>query len=193
MMERNLNWRKGRVFALITGGKMGFFSDRRKQKALAAEREHEALMKELSKLPCERAGGKHLYRDFPPYTVYDWNGSHEPSYIFLKEPYVCVYCGKRKDVELEKWTYREWSFDNFLDEYHNFQKRYDSITKPHGVVEDMVNDAIMLDREKLKCWDQIHGYSIPAKEIFEFKIDCKDINSDYRVMDPKEIKDETSD
>ena len=33
---------------------------------LEAEHAHEELMKELSKPICQRKGGKHLYRDFPP-------------------------------------------------------------------------------------------------------------------------------
>ena len=34
----------------------------------------------------------------------------------------------------------------------------------------MINDAIMVDRQKLKYWDQLHAPEPPAKEPFKLKI-----------------------
>ena len=52
---------------------------------LEAERVHEEFMKELSKPICQRKGGKHLYRDFPPFLTYAWNGPRDKSRIEIKE------------------------------------------------------------------------------------------------------------
>lgn len=145
---------------------MGLFNRKKKETEQACEN----IIEELSKLPCERKGGKHLYRDFPPYITYEWHGSFEQSYITLTEPYVCVYCGKRIDKPLEKRTLTGSTYEEFSNTCKEFKKQYKDIAKPVGVVEDMVEDAIMLDRKKLMFWDQIHAPTPPEKEPFEFKL-----------------------
>ena len=95
---------------------MGLFNRKKKETEQACE----SVIEELSKLPCERKGGKHLYRDFPPYITYEWHGSFEQSYITLTEPYVCVYCGKRIDKPLEKRTLTGGTYEEFSNTCKEF-------------------------------------------------------------------------
>lgn len=150
---------------------MGLFSRRREQKEQEQlAREHEALIEELSKPPCQQKGGHHLFRDFPPVTAYAWNGMDTASYIELRESYVCVFCGERVTKTLEKITYTHSSYDEFFKKYDEFKDKYKDIVKPMGIVEDMINDAIMVDRQKLMYWEQLHAPTPHKKEKFEFKV-----------------------
>lgn len=140
---------------------MGFFK-RRKEQAAAA-REHEELIKELSKPLCQQKGSKgHFYRDFPPYII--WNFDGDNPYIKIKEPYVCCYCHERVDKILQSYSWNHHvKWDQFDKALEQIKKEYKDIIKPIAVVEDMVNDAIMVDRQKLNIWDNLHT-AMPQKQ-----------------------------
>lgn len=136
-----------------------------KKKAEAqAERARAKMLEELSKPICQQKGGKHLWRDFPPYLTYHWAGKNEDSKIYIKEKYACCYCGEVETKTLESWSYTGWDRADFYKEVERFEKKYKDMLQPVAVVEDMVQDAIMLDRRKLQMWDSIH---LPKEEVPE--------------------------
>lgn len=141
------------------------FGRKKKQEQERAQA-HEELIKELLKPPCQRAGGSHKWRDFPAYIEYD-------SYsVTIYEPYVCIYCGQRKNVKLEQVS---WSGgvkrSERQKEIDRMEEQYKDLIKPNAIVEDMVNDAIMVDRETLKYWDQIHNIGEQKKETEEERLE----------------------
>ena len=121
-----------------------------------------------------------MWRDFPPYLIFSWNGMKESSTIYIKEPYVCTLCHKMELKDLEGRSYRDFTYEEFLEQVQYFKKMYKDILKPQAVVMDMVNDAIMVDRQKLQMWDQLHAVEPPKKEPFEFKIK-EDISNDKNI------------
>lgn len=103
------------------------------------------------KTPCELFG--HNWRDFPAYIVYDYtNGDYQ---IEIKEPYVCTICHTRNDVVLYEQSGSS-NYKDFTKIFGNIKKENEEILKPKAIVNDMVNDAIMVDRLKLECWDKLH-------------------------------------
>lgn len=146
---------------------MGIFSNRRRIKELEekiARAEGEVEMRP----PCEVFG--HNWRDFPPFLTYSWQGETGESYIKIHEYYVCTCCHKRETKTLLSRTYRGYNQDYFFGAIKELKKEYKELLKPEAVVEDMVNDAIMVDRQKLKFWDQLHAPEKPEKEPFNFKL-----------------------
>ncbi len=139
---------------------------RKKQKA---EETHNELLEELLKPPCQRKGGDHKWRDFPAYLSFHTTPN---TVIEIHEPYICIYCGKRRDICLQTmvWSNRLKKSD-FEAELDRVRNEYKDILKPRAIVEDMVNDAIMVDRETLKYWDQIHGLAEEKKETEEERLE----------------------
>lgn len=138
---------------------MWLFDHKRKKKekeeeAIAARQE---LIKELSKPLCQQKNGPgHLWEDFPPVIFYHSFGT--APYILVQESYVCRICGTRKDVNLEKLTWpHSIKSDVFNEALHEVEKKYKNLCKPASVVEDMINDAILVDRQRLKIWKQLHA------------------------------------
>ena len=106
------------------------------------------------KSPCETFG--HMWRDFPPVLHYDTN--KPKPYIKVVESYVCCICHKREDVVLEKTTYgSDVSVSHIMNEVDSVKKRYKDMLQPIARVEDMIQDAIHVDRQKLQCWEKLHA------------------------------------
>ena len=100
------------------------------------------------KTPCEL--GHHMYRDFPPYAIWSWEGNNHYGEVSIIEIYCCMLCGKIEKKE----------FDSNKGE---FLQQYADIIKPKGIVMDMVHDAQLVDRQKLKFWDELHAPEPPQK------------------------------
>ena len=158
---------------------MGIFSNRRRIKELEDKlaREEKVEMRP----PCEIFG--HNWRDFPPFLEYAWNGSSGESTIKIKEYYVCTCCHKKETKLLFSRLYKGYDHDYFFDQIKELKKEYKEILKPEAIVEDMVNDAIMVDRQKLKFWDQLHSTDKLDKEPFTFKLNDKPYGE---LIDPDE-------
>ena len=146
---------------------MGIFKTKKRIKELEAKIAEQETIAEI-KSPCELFG--HNWRDFPPFLEYDWNGRSNHSTIVIKEYYVCTCCHKKETKILLSRQYQGYDQDYFFDQVKELKEEYKDILKSEAIVEDMVNDAIMVDRQKLKYWDQLHAPEPPAKEPFELKI-----------------------
>lgn len=102
---------------------------------------------------------KHVWKDFPWYIegVYDLDYNAET--ITIYEPYVCVHCKERKDVILLKVNRyvenrKEGSkiLGGYIDEFKSYL-----VSRP--IVEDMINDFIYVDREKLELLENLYKIS----------------------------------
>lgn len=146
---------------------MGIFKTRKRIKELEAKIAEQETIAEI-KSPCEIFG--HNWRDFPPFLEYDWNGRSNHSTIVIKEYYICTCCKTRQTKILLSRQYQGYDQDYFFNQVKELKEEYKDILKSEAIVEDMVNDAIMVDRQKLKYWDQLHAPEPPTKEPFELKI-----------------------
>lgn len=96
---------------------------------------------------------EHKWRDFSWYQISKWRDGYYDVYIY--EPYVCVTCKERKNVELlHECGY--CTFKNFNDVIKRILSPYANRLKPRAVVEDEVNDAILVDKEFVDAWDKLH-------------------------------------
>ena len=159
---------------------MGIFSNRKRIKELEEKIAREEVKVEM-KSPCEVFG--HNWRDFPPFLEYSWQGKIGDSTIQIKEYYVCTCCHKKETKILLSRRYSGYDQDYFFDQVKELKKEYKEILKPEAIVEDMVNDTIMVDRQKLKFWDQLHAPDKLEKEPFTFKLNDK---PDGELVDPDE-------
>lgn len=138
---------------------------RRREEEIKAR--NDALLEELSKLPCERRNGKHLYRDFP--ATISWKTGRN-GFIEINEAYVCVYCGHRETRTLQHVTYDNLSNSELQEEVKRIETEYKDLIKPKPIVEDMIEDARMLDRRKLQAWDSIHSLTPKPEETEEQRL-----------------------
>lgn len=116
--------------------------------------------------PCEAFG--HVWQDFSPYMAHCWN-EYGISTIKIIEPYVCLRCHKRKDVELQsvgRYNIDNKSFRNLIGDVYDL---YKDIIKPKAIVEDMINDAILVDKDKLNAYKRAHGMATETEK-FELRV-----------------------
>jgi hypothetical protein len=125
---------------------------------------------EVIRSPCEIFG--HTWKDFPPYLEYSYKYGEE-CHIKIVESYVCICCKKRIDEVIGQRTVISFSQDKFFREVNQVRSKYKELLKPRPVVEDMIHDAIYVDREKLEAWDRLHG-KVPEKKEFKLKVPGED-------------------
>lgn len=96
---------------------------------------------------------KHKYRDFPWYLTAVQN--HSGCTISIIEPYVCVWCGNRRDVVLHELFKDSSMYKNLTKEATSTIKYFEEIYKdqlqPRAVVEDQINDMKLVDRDYLRA------------------------------------------
>ena len=131
------------------------------------ERRKKELLEELAKPPCQQKGGSHLWRDFPAFI--QWK-TGKNGYIKVMEPYICTYCHERDDRLLEKTEYSNLSQQRLDEIIDKLMAEYPDLIKPRVVVEDMVEDAIHVDRMRLKIWEQLHTPEKPIPETEEERL-----------------------
>lgn len=99
----------------------------------------------------------HTYKDFPWYMESQYDRGTCVLHFKIIEPYVCLHCGDRQNIILEKGdryvtTYKEaCSVTDFIYDQHKDDLRQ------KAVVEDMIHDAIYVDREKLDILERLRN------------------------------------
>lgn len=102
----------------------------------------------IEPLPCN-----HKWYDFPPFL--DYTLSQNVLHVWITEPYICIYCKEREDKRLVDDTYGGVSKAGAEDILNHYKKEYEGLLKPVGVVEDMVNDFQMVDKQSLEIAQQL--------------------------------------
>ena len=136
---------------------MSIFRKKRKQEPEAAP----------IRSPCEIFG--HTWKDFPPYLEYNYRQGEECN-IKIIESYVCICCKQRVNETIGQRTIISFSRDSFFKEVNCIKNKYKKFLKPRAIVEDMIHDAIYVDREKLEAWERLHGNTTQEKKEFELKL-----------------------
>lgn len=101
---------------------------------------------------------EHKFQDFPWYLI--WDLQYNRYLIKVVEPYVCIFCGERRDKVLASYTgtnYKEG--EKLLNELRN---RFDNHIKYQEEVEDMINDMLLVDPEYLKWYHLLREQQDPS-------------------------------
>lgn len=120
---------------------------------------------------------EHTWKDLPWYMEAEYNGAKNTAQYEIIEPYICITCGERKDVVLEKCAWQNITTKDREEEFAKVQKKYKKYLKPRAVVEDMINNILLVkDPEHLEMVENIRGTphkrcgtSAEMKQIFEEK------------------------
>lgn len=106
------------------------------------------------KTSCEMFG--HLWQDFP-WTIEDKyeRDNFYNSRIEIVEYYVCRICHEIKRVRIGTY-YNNCKRSIHDEKVEQLKKEYAEQIKPAPVVQDMIQDMIHVDEERLKIWENIH-------------------------------------
>ena len=101
---------------------------------------------------------EHTWKDMPWYMKVYYNGTYKTAGYEIIEPYICVTCGERKNVTLEKEDYSNIGVEERENIFKKVRIRYKKYLKPRAVVEDMINNIILVkDPERLAMLEEMRG------------------------------------
>ena len=98
----------------------------------------------------------HKWKDFPWYMSGKYNYETRYATLEIVEPYVCIHCKERKDVVLHSIARANYDWEDTKELLDTADKLYGKYCEPRPVVEDMINDMQLVDREYLKFAELIH-------------------------------------
>ena len=129
---------------------------------------------------------EHTWKDMPWFLQYEYDGGQSKAEYTVIEPYVCITCGQRKNVELESRNLTGVSYEEGMKFIENVEKKYHKYLKPRAVVEDMINNILLVkDSSRLEMLEQMMGtphsgvgtssrYHVSTKPAdFKIKVDDK--------------------
>ena len=101
----------------------------------------------------------HKYRDFHWYIEGEYR-AHPPGMFSIRiiEPYVCVWCGDRKNQVLQEIV-REGNMaskSEMVEVTKSLMDTYGDKIRPRAFVEDEINDMQLVDRDYLRALALIH-------------------------------------
>ena len=100
----------------------------------------------------------HKYKDFPWYTDGTYNYETKVLDVSVIEPYVCIHCGHRKNVVLDHFCRFFEEFEEAENFYNDFQDgKYANMIEKKAIVEDMINDMVLVDRQYIEIYRRLHG------------------------------------
>lgn len=114
---------------------------------------------EVTSTEQEKPMCSHKYRDFHWYIEGEYQ-AHPPTMFEVRvvEPYVCVWCGHRKNQVLQTVT-REGTYATksaMMDITQSLMETYQSKIRPRAFVEDEINDMQLVDRDYLRALSLLH-------------------------------------
>ena len=101
---------------------------------------------------------QHKFKDFDWYceAIYDGTAEHFEAYIY--EPYVCIFCGERKDIELVKaYSSNVHSLEEAKNLKKSFEEPYRDRLRDRAFIEDEIQDMILVDRQYIDIYEKLHG------------------------------------
>lgn len=107
---------------------------------------------------------QHTWKDMPWYMEVEYDGVAQTALYRIIEPYICVTCGERKNVCLEKENWRNIDPTTRDERYAKIRRRYKKYLKPRAVIEDMINNIILVkDANHLNMVEEMRG--LPHKNV----------------------------
>lgn len=105
----------------------------------------------------------HKWKDFPWYITYTCNGRNLE--VNIKEPYVCIYCKDRQDKNLMSFSCVVSNVEDRDKTIEEIKEKYKEYLQPKAIVEDMVNDFQMVDRQWLEFAERLSQAKAPVLHI----------------------------
>lgn len=103
----------------------------------------------------------HKWKDFPWFYKAVYQLQEHKLYFKVIEPFVCIHCKKRMDkVLFENNSYYK-TYDEANDYVNNFKKEYADHMEKEVIVEDMIADMQLVDREYLVIAESLMMYPRP--------------------------------
>ena len=130
------------------------FWNRKKTEATVTPNKDMLYGPDLKKPACA-----HKYRDFHWYIEGEYR-AHPPGMFSIRiiEPYVCVWCGDRKNQVLQEIV-REGNMaskSEMVEVTKSLMDTYGDKIRPRAFVEDEINDMQLVDRDYLRALALIH-------------------------------------
>lgn len=101
---------------------------------------------------------EHTWKDMPWYMEEEYSGTQNTAEYKIIEPYICITCGERKNVVLEKCAWQHITPKDRDEEYLKVKRRYKEYLKPRAVVEDMINNILLVkDPSYLQMVEKMRG------------------------------------
>lgn len=98
----------------------------------------------------------HIWQDMPWFFHSTYYISDRRSEIYLKEIYICRVCHETKEVTLGEYITCNCSKRQHREKLSSLVEQFDNYIEPEAVIQDMIYDMKLVDREKLKYWEQLH-------------------------------------
>ena len=114
--------------------------------------------KMATELPFIKIKHEHIWKDMPWYMEVEYNGAEAYASYRIIEPYICIGCGERKDVCLEKERWNNIDSETREKYYNKIRHKYRKYLKPRAVVEDMINNILLVkDAGRLNMVEKMYG------------------------------------
>lgn len=125
---------------------MGLFNRKKKKEVPAVES------------PVFISAHEHTWKDMPWYMGVHYSGTNKTAGYKIVEPYICVTCGKRKDITLEEEDYSNINAEDREVIFNRVRECYKDYLKPRAIVEDMINNIILVkDPQRLEMLEKMLG------------------------------------
>lgn len=126
----------------------------------------------------------HTWKDMPWYMRTWYNTDECTAGYQIVEPFICVTCGERKNVELEKTEWRGISYSEREKFFKEIEEKYKEYLKPRAVVEDMINNILLVkDAHRLNMIEKIYG--LPHQNVGTSAEMNQEKESDFKIKLPK--------
>lgn len=120
---------------------------------------------------------EHKFQDFPWYLegeeengIYNYNSWY---HLVIKEPYVCIYCGERRDKIL--WEIKRYgSHEEASQILGSINEKFKDRIRHRAEIEDMINDMQLVDPQYLQYYHMLQGTKDPStSRLYEEEIKPK--------------------
>jgi len=129
---------------------------------------------------------EHCWKDFPWYMEVKYNSVHKTASYKIFEPYVCITCGERKDICLEKKSWENIDSESREKYYKDVQDKYKAYLKPVAIVEDMINNVLLVkDAAHLEMVEKLIGS--PHRNCGT-SAEMKQVDTEFKINLPKKKK-----
>ena len=120
----------------------------------------------------------------PWYLVYEYDGGEKKAEYQIIEPYICITCGERKNIQLEGRHLAGVSYEEGMAFIKEVEKKYKRYIKPRAVVEDMINNILLVkDPEQLAMFEDMRGS--PHKNVGSSARMKKSRDTEFKITLPE--------
>ena len=97
---------------------------------------------------------RHHWKDFPWYIDAEYFSDVGRFEFRVYEPYVCIYCKERQDKLIFEFisSISSKEADKYIED---FEEKYDEHLEDRVIIEDMITDMQLVDREYLNIYESL--------------------------------------